>query len=61
MLLNTEEGTYNYTISEKREDHPEKEYLWSKWYSSNGKKSQRNQEGKLTTEVTYKGRMTKVV
>ena len=52
----TEEGTYNYTISEKREDHPEKGIYYDPNDIQVTVKVSRNQEGKLTTEVTYKGK-----
>lgn len=52
----TEEGTYNYTISEKREDHPEKGIYYDPSDIQVTVKVSRNQEGKLTTEVTYKGK-----
>lgn len=52
----TEEGTYNYTISEKREYHPEKGIYYDPNDIQVTVKVSRNQEGKLTTEVTYKGK-----
>ena len=52
----TEEGTYNYTMSEKREDHPEKGIYYDPNDIQVTVKVSRNQEGKLTTEVTYKGK-----
>lgn len=52
----TEEGTYNYTISEKREDHPEKGIYYDPNDIQVTVKVSRNQEGKLATEVTYKGK-----
>ncbi|MBF1712316.1 MAG: LPXTG cell wall anchor domain-containing protein [Streptococcus intermedius] len=52
----TEEGTYNYTISEKRQDHPEKGIYYDPNDIQVTVKVSRNQEGKLATEVTYKGK-----
>ena len=52
----TEEGTYNYTISEKREDHPEKGIYYDPNDIQVTVKVSRNQEGKLATEVTYQGK-----
>lgn len=51
----TEEGTYNYTISEKRQDHPEKGIYYDPNDIQVTVKVSRNQEGKLATEVTYQG------
>ena len=55
-LTFTEVGTYEYIISEKREDHPEKGIYYDPNDIQVTVKVSRNQEGKLITEVTYKGK-----